>query len=56
MADNTDALFALLDRRICEAEKQFAETPEVKRFIAKSEHMLMCHGSGELCDCPEWQD
>ena len=56
MSDNSQAIRELLASRMREAEQNFLNSPFVKRWKAKNEHILFEHGTGELCTCPEWQD
>ena len=53
-ADNTKQIMALLAKRLHEAEQQVLNSPEFLALKARNYHMLMEHGSGELCNCPEW--
>ena len=54
MTDDRAEMFALLNQRFKEAEAKIVASPTFQFLKARSAHLLMAHGSDEVCDCPEW--
>lgn len=52
--DNQKQILALLNRKMKDVEAKVLESPEFKQLKARSAHLLWEHGSGEICQCPEW--
>ena len=47
-------IMAILDARMKEAEGKMAEWVRFHRD--REEHMVMNHGTGQTCSCPEWRE
>lgn len=54
VTDNHEQIKALLDKRLKEAEAKIIASPQFQFLKARNTHLLMEHGSGEICSCPDW--